>query len=358
MQKMQKTDVLYVGMVVAVKGLKEGRHYNGLRGELLEFCSEIQRWYVRVMATPTAVLRIRSENLKIDEQSWKNSHSSKADFLKWRKGMHDFYYSRRASKVALSKMTAKETLDDTWLTLPHSRFLKMTFLQLQSLWDKYGTGYTRWFESLTEDEAVAAICDCKHQFIRSMGISGSPASRHVPAPAGIASNTKCLLPELQTRGPNLDGLSQKEILEETQAVRNWLSFLKSRTDPASFHDDAIHCQHLYNAGIYIPTETIEQDLGNRRFCLKSKVNLMDPLNLPSSIFLLPCSERDRDDQTSSPEEIAAAMAGLAVAKLPNAAVYTMALERMNFLATLALTTLSNYRFGPVNVNLCSGCGLA
>jgi hypothetical protein len=333
---------LFVGMFVAVKGLKEGRHYNGLKGELLEFCPEIHRWYVRVMATPTAVIRIKSENLKIDEKCWGETRlRSKAEYLEWRKVLFDTVMAQR---IADDKMGENENLDHTWISIPHVRIIKITFVQLQSLWDKYGVGYTRWFESLTKAEAIAEVCTCKHQFMRSMARAGSPISRQVPAPAGIATDSKCLLPELYTRGPYVEGLSSDEIFEETQAVRNWLSFLKSRTDPASFHNDAVHCQHLYDAGIFIPSEIIKQNPGKRRFCLKSEFNVMEPLNFPDSIYLLPCSEQDSEDHTLSPVEIFTATAGLAVVKWPNAAVYTMALLRILHLASMVFTIISNYRF--------------
>ena len=248
--------------------------------------------------------------------------------------------------------TKLEILDNTWVSLPDVGHLKISFEQLRVLWGKYGSGYTRWFESLKLAEAVGALCESKHRFLNSLTLSGMDGMKHVPSPAGIALNKNCLLPELQTWGPCLDGLNEEQAFEETQVVSGWLAFIRSRTDPACFSNDVLHCQGLYDLGVEIPTRISGKFLGNRPFCVDGKAaTVFDPKHFPSRIFLLPSSDLELSSESSSAtqelkiDETVRRSLGIETVQWPNASVYNMSLLRMDYLTTFVFVSISNYRFG-------------
>jgi hypothetical protein len=236
-----------------VKGLKDGAVYNGLKGTLLHFHEDSQRWSVRVEASPTKVLLIKSKNLTVDDDICQQIYGSKKNYIALIKANQqrqiDLNLANDANKAAHA--TALEGLTRpavSWLRLSESNGVRLGFAQLHKLWAKCGERYTQWFDNLPDADARMEARLRKILYVNCANGSGKRLSPHIPDPTGIAPDADCLLPELHTRGPCYAGLPADAMLSETAAARAWPALLRARADPACLAADVAHCRRLRAAG--------------------------------------------------------------------------------------------------------------
>jgi hypothetical protein len=204
---------LFSGEHVVLKGLNRVE-YNGLRGNLLAFNTESERWYVRVAASPTAILRIKGQNLEVDEMHCKEMHVSAEDYVGFLRANHqkmkDLSKKYQIELNMMSKMTSRRVSIE--FELSDSLDVRLAFSQLQKLWSKYGDRFTAHMSALPIHEAVLEVSEDKLLYLTSTDAAGSQTSEHVHNPAGRAPDALCLLPELHTFGPSFAGLSVDQVL--------------------------------------------------------------------------------------------------------------------------------------------------
>ena len=370
---------LFVCATVVIRGLKERSQFNGVKGELLEFYPDQKRWAVRVMTSPANVVKIKSQNLDLDEVSCRIAHGSKRNYIEWRRSFLQSLLGRVDTSMPVCVSSTKE-LENSWYVLLDSDYTRSLFSQVTELWAKVGERYTAWFQDLPESQAFEALCKSKHNYIHGKNFAGQNVSRHIPAPAGVVTDNCCLLPELQTRGPYFDHLPDDALRDENTAARSWLEFLRTRLDPTCFREDIRHCAMLRAAGRMPAPYSWEEDLRSLRFCVAgSAAAALDPRTLPNRIFLVsPCSvppcraeglsavpaeaptrvvilpDSAAPLATDTPAEAekraaAAEQRGesmeLELFVWADAGVYRAALHRLLCLTDMLLMTLSSYRCG-------------
>jgi hypothetical protein len=353
MYGIQSDGNLFVSGPVVVKGLKDGAAYNGLKGTLLHLHEDSQRWSVRVEASPTKVLLIKSKNLSVDEDMCQQMYGSKENFIMLMKANQQRHVdmnraheeTKAVHAAALNGLTAPAV---SWLRLSESNGVRLGFSQLHKLWAKCGERFTQWFDNLPDDEACLEASMAKTLFINCGNSAGKRLSTHVPNPAGISPDDICLLPELHTRGPSFVGQPPDAMRAELAAARALPALLRARADPACLAADVAHCRRLRAAGRlpHFSSDGADEYGGRARaFAARGRAAAaLDPRAVPDAILLGldPAGRR-----AAAARAVAEFVAGLGeeaeVVEGVEPPVYVAALHRLDSLTGLAVSVLNDFR---------------
>jgi hypothetical protein len=345
---------MYTGEHVVVKGLKQS-DYNDLRGILLAFDPPSRRWSVRVNASPTTILRIKCQNLEVDESFCCERGVSKENYISFLKKTQQPLVDMQTLLHSSVDFKPRKNIKSEQITFTDSLDVRPAFGQLQRLWFKYGEKYAERIQSLPIEEVIREISALKITYVTDTDVAGSLTSRHIPIPTGLAPDHLCLLPELHTRGPSFKGTPLDQLKLEADTARAWPAFIRMRADPSCLLSDIEHCALLQSAG-HLCLDGMLVNEAARTFCVSSPATAaLDPRTVPdeATAFFDPPYPSDSfsskgkfvADSAAAAAAAAAAKSGgrLEVFEVAEAPVYYAALRRNTLLTDLAVRVLVEYR---------------
>jgi hypothetical protein len=362
---------LFVFADVRIKGLSSQVSFNDKCGTLLAYHPDCSRWSVRVYAFPAQVVKIKPENLEIDEEHYESTYGSRNSWAAVKESFN-FQNQGRCHKAEVMERSypSLAVINRTcevavYQDFPNNNSIRLTFLQLQRMWSKYGEKYTAWFQNLSDEMAILHVAIAKLTTMMQSENELDLSALQVPKPAGIARDDLCLLPELHTRGPCFTGFSKEEMAVELLAARGFPALLCTRVDPACLSADVKHCIALHAAGrlpLCCQPRGLSAGLcrmiqrGRRFFAPTPAAAAMDPRTVPGSIAVIvdPESPAAASCKTKPPgaseaqEGLDSVLRDVAAGVLepvdcPHMTVYAAALHRIRCMTNMAIHALGEYR---------------